>query len=95
MQQLLFKGEVDDATGRPRSVFSNRLVVTAQSFVDSDKLDKVDVSRSFRGRDLRQAVLAHADLRKAELQLRDAERPATSVPPNSRRRFLSTLGCKM
>jgi uncharacterized protein YjbI with pentapeptide repeats len=67
LQQLLFKGEVDRATGRPRSVFSNRLVLTDQSFVvDPDKLEKVNISRSFRGRDLRQAVLSYADLRKAD-----------------------------
>jgi hypothetical protein len=63
---LLFKGAVDEVSGRPRSVFSSRLVLTDQSFVDPDKLDKVDVSHSFRGRDLRQAVLNGADLRKAD-----------------------------
>jgi uncharacterized protein YjbI with pentapeptide repeats len=63
---LLFQGAVDEVSGRPRSVFSSRLVLTDQSFVDPDKLDKVDVSRSFRGRDLRQAVLNGADLRKAD-----------------------------
>jgi uncharacterized protein YjbI with pentapeptide repeats len=63
---LLFQGAVDEVSGRPRSVFSSRLVLTDQSFVDPDKLDKVDVTRSFRGRDLRQAVLNGADLRKAD-----------------------------
>jgi uncharacterized protein YjbI with pentapeptide repeats len=67
LQKLLFKGEVDEVSGRPRSMFSNRLVLTDQSFVaDPDKLDKVDVSHRFRGRDLRLAVLDRADLRKAD-----------------------------
>jgi uncharacterized protein YjbI with pentapeptide repeats len=63
---LLFEGEVDEVSGRPERLFSNRLIVTNQSFVDPDKLDKVEVSRSFRGRDLRRAVLNGADLRKAD-----------------------------
>ncbi len=63
---MLFAGEVDEVSGKPRSLFSNRLVLTDQSFVDSEKLEKVEVSRSFRGRDLRGAVLNRADLRKAD-----------------------------
>jgi uncharacterized protein YjbI with pentapeptide repeats len=67
LQELLFEGAVDEVSGRPRSVFSNRLVLTDQSFVvDPEKLDKITVSRSFRGRDLRLAVLYGADLRKAD-----------------------------
>ena len=68
LQDLLFKGAtIDEVSGRPRSVFSNRLILTDQSFVvDPDKLDKVEVNHSFRGRDLRQAVLNRADLRKAD-----------------------------
>src|SRR5262249_32068796 len=62
LQKLLFEGDVDDVTGRPRSVFSNRLVLTDQSFVDPEKLDKITVSRSFRGRDLSLAVLRRTDL---------------------------------
>jgi len=53
--------------GRPCSFFSNRLVLTDQSFVvDPEKLDKITVSHTFRGRDLRLAVLDRADLRKAD-----------------------------
>jgi uncharacterized protein YjbI with pentapeptide repeats len=64
---LLFKGAVDEVSGRPRSVFSNRLVLTNQSFiVDPEKLDKITVSHFFRGRDLRLVVLNFADLRKAD-----------------------------
>jgi uncharacterized protein YjbI with pentapeptide repeats len=67
LQALLFEGDVDDVSGRPQSVFSNRLVLTDQSFVvDPEKLDKITVSRSFRGRDLRLAVLYGTDLRKAD-----------------------------
>jgi uncharacterized protein YjbI with pentapeptide repeats len=67
LQALLFEGGVDSVTGRPQSIFSNRLVLTDQSFVvDPDKLDKISVSRRFRGRDLRSAVLNLTDLRKAD-----------------------------
>jgi uncharacterized protein YjbI with pentapeptide repeats len=66
LHQLLFAGTPNEVTGRPSSWFSNRLVLTDQSFVDPDKFDKVDVSHSFRGRDLSYAVLSRADLRKAD-----------------------------
>jgi len=67
LQALLFEGGVDAVHGRLLSVFSNRLVLPDQSFVvDPEKLDKITVSRSFRGRDLRLAVLDRADLRKAD-----------------------------
>jgi uncharacterized protein YjbI with pentapeptide repeats len=67
LQAVLFEGDVDPVTGRPLSLFSNRLVLTDQSFViDPEKLDKIAVSRSFRGRDLRSAVLHLTDLRKAD-----------------------------
>ena len=63
LQALLFEGNVDRMRGRPQSVFSNRLVLTNQSFiVDPEKL----VTHSFRGRDLRLAVLNFSDLRKAD-----------------------------
>jgi uncharacterized protein YjbI with pentapeptide repeats len=51
---------------QPNGWFSDRLVLADQSFVDVDKLDKVNVSRSFRRRDLRQAILDRTDLRKAD-----------------------------
>ena len=66
LHDLLFAGMVDEISGKPTSLFSNRLVVTRQSFVDPDKLSEIDVSLSFRGRDLRGAVLVGADLRKAD-----------------------------
>jgi hypothetical protein len=67
LQALLFEGHVDDVSGRPESAFSNRLVLTNQSFViDPEKLDKITVSHRFRGRDLRLAVLYLTDLRKAD-----------------------------
>src|SRR5262249_3478187 len=74
LQALLFEGGVD-FRGRPRSIFSNRLVLSGQSMVDPEKLDKIAVSRSVRGRDLRLAVLIAADLRKVDFagaQLQDA-----------------------
>lgn len=63
---LLFTGEPDEVTGRPTSLLSDRLILTDESFVDSDKLTKVEVSRSLRGRDLRGAILNRADLRKVD-----------------------------
>jgi uncharacterized protein YjbI with pentapeptide repeats len=64
VHELLFEGE-PDVRGRTSSWFSNRIVLPNQSFVDAEKLDKIDVSHSFQGRDLRRAVLNGADLRKA------------------------------
>jgi uncharacterized protein YjbI with pentapeptide repeats len=67
LDELLFRGQVDAVSGRPRSMFSNRLVLIDQNFiVDPNKLGQVDFSHSFRGRDLRGAVLNRADLRKAD-----------------------------
>jgi uncharacterized protein YjbI with pentapeptide repeats len=64
--ETLFSGEIDEVSGRPISPFSNLLVLTDQSFVDPDKLERSEISRSFRGRDFRQAVLNGSDLRKAD-----------------------------
>jgi uncharacterized protein YjbI with pentapeptide repeats len=67
LAELLFRGQIDDVSGRPRSMFSNRLVLIGQNFiVDPNKLGQVEFSHSFRGRDLRGAVLNRADLRKAD-----------------------------
>ena len=64
LHDLLVAGAADEITGQPQSLFSNRLVLTDQTFVDSEKLEKVEVSRSLRGRDLRGAVLNGAVSRK-------------------------------
>src|SRR6185369_10366970 len=61
LHDLLFVGAVDRVNGKPRSPFSSRLVLTDESFVDPDKLEKISVSQSFRGRDLRDAVFNGAD----------------------------------
>ncbi|MFI5011075.1 MAG: pentapeptide repeat-containing protein [Hyphomicrobiales bacterium] len=67
LHQLIFGGRPDEVTGQPSGWFSNRLVLTGQSFVDEpDKLDKIEVSHSFRRRDLTRAVFNRADLRKAD-----------------------------
>jgi uncharacterized protein YjbI with pentapeptide repeats len=65
IHELLFAGVPDLDLRRP-GWFSNRLILTDQSFVDADKLNKVDVSHSFRERDLNDAVLSGADVRKAD-----------------------------
>jgi uncharacterized protein YjbI with pentapeptide repeats len=66
LREPLFAGVVDEVSGRPESLFSNRLVLTDQRLIDPDKLDKVDVTHSLRGRDLTAAVLNRADLRKVD-----------------------------
>jgi uncharacterized protein YjbI with pentapeptide repeats len=60
LQELLLAGAPNEVTGRPRSLLSNRLVLTDQTFVE------VGASRSLRGRNLREAVLNRVDLRKAD-----------------------------
>jgi uncharacterized protein YjbI with pentapeptide repeats len=66
LHEVLFGGEPDPWTGRPNGLFLNRLVLTDQSFVDTDTFGELGVKHSFRGRDLRFAVLLRADLRKAD-----------------------------
>jgi hypothetical protein len=68
LHQFLFASERESVSGWPRSLFSNHLILTNLSFIDPDKIDKVTISRSFRGRDLRQAVLNGVDLRKSDLR---------------------------
>jgi uncharacterized protein YjbI with pentapeptide repeats len=66
LHELLFAGAVDEVSGQPRSLFSNRLVLIDQSFVDPDKLVANEISHSYRGRDFSHAVFIRADLRKAD-----------------------------
>jgi uncharacterized protein YjbI with pentapeptide repeats len=68
VHDLLFTGPapVDEVGGPTTGVLANRIVLTDQSFVDPEKLDKVEVTRSFRDRDLRGAILSRADLRKSD-----------------------------
>jgi uncharacterized protein YjbI with pentapeptide repeats len=62
----LFGGPVNVVLGKPRSLFSNVIVVVNDKFVDDDKLDKLERTIVLRGRDLRGAVLFNSDLRKAD-----------------------------
>jgi uncharacterized protein YjbI with pentapeptide repeats len=57
---LLFEGNVDQVTGRPASPFANYLIVTDQNLV------KNGVTLSFRGRNLRGAILNRSDFSKAD-----------------------------
>lgn len=66
LSEALFDGPVNEVTGVPRSLFSNRLVLTNRDFVDDEKLAMVETTRSFRGRRLERAVLVRTDLRKAD-----------------------------
>jgi uncharacterized protein YjbI with pentapeptide repeats len=64
--KILFQGKPNRATGTSSSVFSSYLILSDQTFVDPDKLPQIRISRSFRGRDLRDAILDRSDLRKAD-----------------------------
>ena len=68
IRDALFEGGVDKLTGVPRSLFANRLVLTNKVFVNLDEaaLAKVETTLSLRGRHLENAVLVHANLRKAD-----------------------------
>jgi uncharacterized protein YjbI with pentapeptide repeats len=66
LHAVLFSGAADEVTGKPRSLLSNRLILTNQSFVDSGKLGTLEISQRFRGRDLHDAIFIGADLRKAD-----------------------------
>ncbi len=66
LHDLLFDGAIDEVSGRPRSPFSDRLIVTDQSFFDKDKFAKSGVGVSLRGRDLSRAVLSRTNLRRAD-----------------------------
>lgn len=64
--RFLFEGDVDGVTGRPTSLFANRLILPGEHFYDQAKHEKAQVSISLRGRDLRGAILQRADLRLAD-----------------------------
>jgi uncharacterized protein YjbI with pentapeptide repeats len=66
LNKLLFAGAPDEVSGRPGSFFANRLVLIDQSFVDVEKIDRIAVAISLRGRDLRKGVFNGSDLRKAD-----------------------------
>ena len=57
---------MNDATGQPDSVFSNRLILPGELFYDEEKHRPTAVSGSLRGRDLRSGVFQRADLREAD-----------------------------
>jgi hypothetical protein len=59
LTRLFFEGSIDPVTGQPQSFFANRLV-------KAEDLQHLERTVSFRGRDLRGAVLSRSDLRKAD-----------------------------
>jgi uncharacterized protein YjbI with pentapeptide repeats len=77
LRTALVEGEVDPASLRPISPFSNILVLPGLDIIDHTRLDsdaKIDALRvtvSLRGRDLRRAVLTGAVLRKASFTAAD------------------------
>jgi hypothetical protein len=64
--RIFFEGDVDGVTGRPSSLFANRIILPGERFYDDAKHEKAEVSVSLRGRDLRGAVLPRSDLRLAD-----------------------------
>ena len=62
LREFLFEGDVDEVTGRPTSYLSNRIVATDQ-ILTSDQQGKITPLKSFRGRDLRKAILTRSDFR--------------------------------
>jgi uncharacterized protein YjbI with pentapeptide repeats len=70
---LLFNGEVDEVTGRRKSLFSNTLVLPgfdaleAAKIDDPKKLDSVKSTSILRGRHLENVVFYRVDLSKADV----------------------------
>lgn len=96
LTQYLFEGPINDVHGKTAGLFSNRIIVTDQDFVDDEKIEKIalrernhepsadgsKIINSFRGRDLRGAVLDRADLRRSDFtaaNLRDASLNGTQL----------------
>jgi uncharacterized protein YjbI with pentapeptide repeats len=66
LHNLLFAGDRSEITDRRRSLLANNLILTDQSFVEPDKLEKMAISLSLRGRDLTHGVFNRSDFRKAD-----------------------------
>ena len=64
--RFLFEGKIDQASGKARSPFANRLSAPDQNLIDPKQLAEGGVTVSLRGRDLRGAVLSRSDLRGAD-----------------------------
>ena len=76
LRKSLISGEIDFATRRPRSLFSDILVVPGVDVIDHAKIDEAKLKDlretiSLRGRNLRGAVLSGAVLRKADFTASD------------------------
>jgi uncharacterized protein YjbI with pentapeptide repeats len=72
LREALVEGKVDTAARKPKSVWSNRLVLPGLDVIDHTKLDTEEkigalpVTASLRGRHLEGAVLLGAGLRKVD-----------------------------
>jgi uncharacterized protein YjbI with pentapeptide repeats len=68
MTDFLFRGIYNEVTGQRQSWFSDTLALSDEDFVslDEDKLKLSDSTLSLRGRNLVEANLARADLRKVD-----------------------------
>lgn len=71
LHEILFAGPVNDITRRPRSFWSNRIVLPEINILDELKLDETKLSStrvtiSLRGRNLNGVVLVSARLPKAD-----------------------------
>jgi hypothetical protein len=67
LTRLLFEGAIDPVSSQTGTLFSNRLILADQIQQENDKLSKLNISLSLRGRDLREAIFDRADLRQADL----------------------------
>lgn len=68
LHKFLFEGAVDPFTRKPKSLWSNRLVVPETKFNTEARVGTTAAAiRSLRGRHLEAAVLFHSDLRNVDL----------------------------
>jgi uncharacterized protein YjbI with pentapeptide repeats len=66
LSAALFRGPVNEVLGKPRSLFSNVLVVPDSNFDEEASATKTRRRFSLRGRDLRGAFLARSDFRQVD-----------------------------
>jgi uncharacterized protein YjbI with pentapeptide repeats len=78
LQTVLFEGEIDEINRSQRSIFSNRLILMNRNLISTSQNSNAGsgVTISVRGRNLANAVLARADLRRVDFtgsNLRNAD----------------------
>lgn len=84
----LFEGKPDHVTSKPTSWFARNLVVTDTDLVPDKKDEHEEVRLSFRGRDLRYAVLDRSDLHLADFTGAKLQYASVSAANLSKAKFL-------